>query len=240
MKNKNYFIFGIVLALFVVITSCKKENTQNINDQSGPTASISTITGLGPHPGSPSGLNYELPKNIKIIGSIRGGLPYAKVADKNFKGPFPFIKNPKSWIDYGTGTYVNLYIKLYNTAASPSTVTLPGGLIFCDSLDAHGFGTYQKGFILQDVSIPVPAMDTAFACIRAYCMNHTLMPSSYSAVYYMGPITNNQDLNQIVSIMAPKQYPFGEEYTIQSTVWNVTDYGLTLTPAEISYLNALP
>jgi hypothetical protein len=240
MKNKNYFIFGIVIAFCIVMTSCKKETTQSNNDQNGPTVTASTLTGLGTTPGFPTGKNFELPKNIKIIGSIRGGLPYAKAADKNFKGPFPFVNNPKSWIDYGTGTYVNLYIKFYNTLPVQTTVTLPGGLIFCDSLDAHGFGTYQKGFILQDVNIPVPALDTAFACIRAYCTNHTLLPSSYSAVYYLGPVTNNQDLNQIVTIMAPKQYPFGEEYNIQSTIWNVTDYGLTLTPAEITYLNALP
>lgn len=239
MKNRNYFIIGIVVALFVVISACKKESTTN-NDQNPPTGTVSTITGLGPNAGVPTGIHFTLPQNIKIIGSIRGGLPYAKVVNKDYTGPFPYTNNPKSWIDYGTGTFVNLYIKLYNTSASPYTLTLPGGLIFCDSLDAHGFGTYQKGLILQDANIQVPALDTAFACIRAYCLNHTLAPSSYDAVYYIGPVTNNQDLNQIITIMDSKQPPVGEEYNIQPIIWNVTDYGLTLTASEITYLNSLP
>ena len=240
MKNRNYFILGIVLALFVVMSSCKKESAPANDDQSPIVGTTPTTTGLGANSGFPTGLDFKLPQNIKIIGSIRGGLPYGKVVSKDYTGPFPYTNNPKSWIDYGTGTYVNLYIKLYNTSTMPYTLTLPGGLIFCDSLDAHGFGTYQKGLILQDVSIPCLPLDTAFACIRAYCLNHTLAPSSYSAVYYIGPITNNQDLNQIVTIMHPKQYPVGQEYDIQNIVWNVTDYGLTLTATEIAYLNSLP
>lgn len=237
MKNRNYLIIGIVVAFFIVLSSCKKETAPV---QNTPTGNASTITGLGANSGSPTGIHFKLPKNIKIIGSIRGGLPYGKIMNKNYTGPFPYSNNPKSWVDYGTGTFVNLYIKFYNTNTSPCTVTLPGGLIFCDSLDAHGFGTYQKGLILQDVDIPVPGLDTAFACIRAYCLNHTLAASSYDAVYYIGPITNNQDLNQIISIMGTKQAPVGEEYNIQSIVWNVTDYGLTLTSTEIAYLNSLP
>lgn len=237
MKNKNLLLIGLVLVFAIFATSCKKDASNTNQDTP---KSVSSVSGLGSNPGLPAGTNFELPKNIKIIGSIRGGLPFGKVADKSFKGPFPFNNNPKNWITYGTGTFVNLYIMFYNTLPTPATLTLPGGLIFCDSLDAHSLGTYQKGFILQDVTIPIPAMDTAFACISAYCLNHTLLPSSYSAVYYLGPITTNQDLNQIVSIMAPKQYPYGAEYDIQSIVWNVTDYGLTLTATEISYLNSLP
>lgn len=236
MKNKSLLIIGFLAIFAVMISSCKKDaNTPQDTPKVTPTTS-----GLGSHPGLPSGYNFQLPKTIKIIGDIRGGLPYSKIADKGYKGPFPFENTPKSWISYGSGTFVNLYIMFYNTLPTPATLTLPGGLIFTDSLDVDSMGQYQKGFILQDVNIQLPALDTAFACIRAYCLNHTLMPSSYSAIYFMGPITNNVELNTMVSIMAPKQYPFGEEYNIQTIVWNVTDYGLTLTPTETSYLNALP
>ncbi|MFA4851082.1 MAG: hypothetical protein WC868_05495 [Bacteroidales bacterium] len=226
--------------LSTVLVSCKKDKDTTPIDQptSGPVLSHS-LSGLGNHQGYPSGTMFNLPNNVKIIGSIRGGLPYGKVANKSFKGPFPFTNNPKSWIDYGTGTYVNLYIKFYNTLPTNDSLTLPGGLIFCDSLDIDS-SQYQKGFILQDVHIQLPALDTAFACIRAYCLNAHMMPSSYDAIYLLGPVTNNIDLNQIVTIMAPKQYPFGEEYPIQEIIWNVTDYGLNITPAEVSYLNSLP
>ncbi len=238
MKNKNLFLIGLVLVFAIFATSCKKDTNSN-NNQDNP-KSVSSVSGLGSHPGYPSGTNFQLPKNVKIIGSIRGGMPYAKVVDKSYKGSFPYNKAPKSWITYGTGTYVNLYVMFYNTLPTPATLTLPGGLIFCDSLDVDSMGQYQKGFILQDVHIQLPAQDTAFACIQAYCLNHTLMPSSYGAIYFMGPVTNNVELNTMVGIMSPKQYPYGEEYNIQTIVWNVTDYGLTMTPAEISYMNALP
>lgn len=238
MKTKNYFFLMLILATTIVISSCKKDKTEVA---ANPTP-VNTLSGLGSNPGIPSGSYFELPKHISIIGDIRGGIPFKKTIDKKtYTGSFPYYEHSKNWVTYGTGTYVDLYIKFYNSSSQSINVTIPGGLIFVDSLDLHShLGTYQKGYILQDVEIPVPSHDTAFACIQAYCLNHTLAPSSYAAIYYIGPITNNPELNQITAIMSTKQAPIGQEYQIQTTVWNVTDYGLTLTAAEIAYLNSLP
>jgi len=245
MKTKSKLLFLAIAAFLMVFSACKKEHNIDVTPTGPPYGPVvnNYMAGLGITVGYPTGTTYTLPENIKIIGDIRGGIEGKSYQiDKNkYNGTFPYAPEEKSWIDYGTGTYVNLYIKFFNILPTPSSVTIPGGLIFVDSADLHEhIGVYQKGYILQSITIPVPALDTAFACIRAYCLNASLMPSSYSAIYYIGPITNNPQLDQVSTIMAPKQYPFGEEGSIQSIIWNVTDHGLTLTTAEIQYLNALP
>lgn len=235
-----YAMFAVIIAVFIM-ASCKKDKPTDINPPPvTPVVQGNVLSGLGTTPGYPLGAFFELPDNISIIGDIRGGIYGKAPVDKTFKGPFN-QSYKANWTSYGTGTYVNLYIQFYNSLNSPTTFTMPGGLIFVDSSDLHEhIGVYQKGFILQDVEVQINALDTAFVVLRAYCLNHTLAPSSYAAVYYIGPITYNPQLNQITAIMTNKQYPFGEEYNIQTIIWNVTDYALTLTPAEIAYLNALP
>lgn len=248
MKAKIYFLLTVLIAISFTFSSCKKEKS-TITDQtkSEPSQYYQHHNqGLGPNGGYPSGTTFVLPPFVKVIGSIRGGLPSAKEATKFNKLTYqgPYISNNQykaNWTDYGTGTFVNLYVQFYNTLPTNATLTLPGGLIFVDSTDVDDtVGTYQKGFILQDVHIALPAQDTAFACLRAYCLNAHLLPSSYAAVYFIGPVTSNQELNQIVTIMAPKQYPFGEEGSIQSIIWDVTDNAQTLTSTQITYLNGLP
>ena len=249
MKTKIYLFITVLIALSFTFSSCKKEKTSALNDQTqaAPTQYYhGHNAGLGPNGGYPSGTPFYLPPYVKIIGDIRGGIQSSKELMKfdkqTYHGPFPCFSQLKAnWTDYGTGTFVNLYIKFYNILPTNAILTLPGGLIFVDSTDVNDtIGIYQKGFILQAVNIQLPAQDTAFACIRAYCINLHLMPSTYDAVYFIGPVTNNPDLDQMVTIMQPKQYPFGSESDIQSIIWDVTDYGLSLTTQQVAYLNGLP
>lgn len=242
MKKNLNFIGILLIAITLFFSACSKDELPALNPVK-PVPTGNYLAGLGSTPGYPSGHPFILPSHISIIGDIRGGEMYkSSHVDKNkYTGPFPINLVPKSWVSYGTGTYVNLYIKFFNSLPTATTLTIPGGLIFIDSLDTDtSNGMYQKGFILQDVNIPLPALDTAFIILEAYCLNHTLSPSSYNAVYFIGPITNNPNLDSIATIMAPKQYPFGEEYNIQNIIWNVTDYGQNLTAAEVQYLNSLP
>lgn len=236
MKTR-YLLFALLLST-VALYSCEKE------DPAPTPAPEPTPTdyyaGLGTTPGTPAGKPYLLPAGISVVGEIRGGLSGKAPYEKNYKGPFNDF--PKaSYVTLGTGTYVNLYMMLYNSNFTNLSFSLPGGLIFVDSSDVFNHEpVYQKGYILQNVNVSINAFDTAYIQLRAYCLNHTLSPSTYDAVYYFGPVTSNPQLNTITGIMATKAYPFGEEYNIQTIIWNVTDYGLTLTSAEIAYLNGLP
>ena len=244
MKKSLLLILVLLAGSAVILSSCKKSQRETIKEPEvvvNTSGNVDVYAGLGTHEGYPYGEEFKLPPYVKICGYIRGGIAgKSTIQDKSFKGPFPGSQS-KAWVDYGTGTFVNLYVKFYNSLPTQATLTLPGGLIFIDSADYFNRDpVYQKGFILQAVHVQLPALDTAFACLRAYCLNHTLAPSSYNAVYFMGPVTLNPDLATIVGIMAPKQYPFGHEYDIQTILWNVTDYGLGLSPADTAYLNGLP
>lgn len=248
MKAKIYLLVTVLIALSFTFTSCKKDKTVVTDEKQVPPTHYygENNLGLGPHGGYPTGTGFVLPPFVHIIGNIRGGAEASKeytIVDKlKYTGPFANTNHYKAnWTSYGTGTFVHLYIQFYNSLATNATLTLPGGLIFVDSTDVNDtVGRFQKGFILQDVNIALPALDTAFAIIEAYCLNAHLMPSNYSSIYYIGPITNNNDLNQIVTIMAPKQYPFGSEFDIQQIIWDVTDNALSITPAQVAYLNSLP
>jgi hypothetical protein len=243
MKSKVYLFLAVIVTMSFVFTSCKKDKTETTPETPYvPLPTTWSMAGLGSHVGYPTGTVFHLPSNVTIIGSIRGGIQGKDVQlDKEtYKGPFSY----KILVDtniYGTGTFINLYAKLYNSLPTIYNFAIPGGLIFCDSLDLlDSVGVYQKGYILQTVNISLAAQDTTLIHLKAYCLNAHLSPSSYNAVYYIGPITNNPQLNQITSIMAPKQYPYGEEYNIQSIVWKVTDNGLVLDSTDIAYLNSLP
>lgn len=241
--KKILFTTTVFFTCLIIFNACNKDNETAPAKPGNPVPTGNYLAGLGTTPGFPSGRPFILPEHVSIIGEIRGGAMYKNTnIDKNkYTGPFPYDLIPKSWISYGTGTFVHLYIKFFNALPTPSNIIIPGGLIFIDSLDVNTHtGVYQKGFILQNIDIPLAAMDTTFAILEAYCLNHNLAPSSYNAVYFLGPITNNPDLDSIVTIMAPKQYPFGEEYSIQQIIWNVTDYGQNLTASEVQYLNSLP
>jgi len=243
MKKNLILISTFLVVIALLLNSCKKDNVTDPSNNLKPVPTNHYLSGLGTTPGFPSGRPFIIPNYIHIIGPIRGGEMYkSSTIDKNkYTGPFPLNLIPKSWISYGTGTFINLYIKFYNSLPNPTNLTIPGGLIFVDSLDNDtSTGVYQKGFILQDVNIPLPALDTSFIILQAYCLNHTLQASNYNAVYFVGPISNNPNLNQVVTIMATKQPPIGEEYNIQGILWNVTDYGQNLTTQEIQYLNNLP
>jgi hypothetical protein len=240
---KKYFFRSLMLLLAIafVFNACKKEEA----DQTPPPGDQPTIDynqGLGADPGYPIGFHYSLPSHIELVGDIRGGLPGRsdQIDKETYKGPFPACPQDRSWITYGTGTYVNLYMKFYNTLTTPATLSLPGGLIFCDTQDNNHEPSYQRGLLLQTVNIPIPAQDTAFVHLPCYCLNMALPPPSFNTVYYIGPVTMNPQLNQMILIMSTKQYPYGEEGTIQGIVWNITDNGQTLTAGDIQYLNSLP
>lgn len=237
-------IWYILVLAAIVVSGCKKDNIDTSPSPTYPPITyVDYNQGLGSNPGYPVGMQFTLPEHIKLIGEIRGGAPGRNltIEDKQtYSGPFPIDIPLRNWVTYGTGTYVNLYMKFYNNSSSPTTLTLPGGLIFCDTQDNSHEPQYQRGFLLQSVHIPIPPFDTAYVHLPCYCLNMHLAVPDFNTVYYIGPVTMNPNLNLIVQIMAPKQYPYGYEYDIQSIIWNVTDNGQPLTQADIQFLQSLP
>jgi len=241
MKRNFLQLFMLLLAIAFIFNACKKESVdQKPLPEEKPT--INYNQGLGNNPGYPVGLPYSLPSNIEIKGEIQGGMPgrLVQIDKTSYTGPFPGFEQSRNWVTYGTGTYVNLYVKFFSPFANATSFALPGGLIFCDTQDNDSVPLFQRGLLLQTVTINIPAMDTAFVHLPCYCLNKTFPIPNFDVVYYIGPITMNPQLNQLISIMSTKQYPIGEESTLQGIIWHITDDGLNLTSAEIQYLNSLP
>lgn len=239
MKTKKYFQLFLLCALcFICVTvACKKKK-----DDPG-ILMPSNSNGLGENPGFPTGTTFVLPTYVSIIDQIRGGEDYGKrlfsVRDKRHIQLGTPRHTNDNWVPFGSGSYVDLYIKFLNSLNSDTTVIIPGGLIFIDSTKV-----YQHGFILQPLTIPLFANDTTFAVLRAYCINLNRDPSDWDAVYYTGPTTNNSELVKVVSILKAKELITMDNYDtvseIQSIIWDITDNNQILTQAQIDFLNSLP
>ncbi len=242
MKKISQLFLMLFVALVIVATSCKKPEAEDPPPQQDPLPEIDYDQGLGSNPGYPVGYQYNLPEHVHIIGDIRAGTEgrATEIDKETYKGPFPACEMNRNWTTYGTGTYVNLYMLLYNSQNAPTTVSFPGGLIFCDTQDNSHEPQFQRGLVLQTVNIPIGAYDTAWVHLPCYCLNMHLGVPGFNTVYYIGPISTNPQLNQLVLLMAPKQYPLGHEGSLQTIVWNITDNGQTLTQSEIQFINSLP
>lgn len=246
--GNRYFALLIAVIFFACISCDKDEDSKKGTSQDTEKAPINYLQGLGNEPGMPVGYPFSLPPRVRVIGEIRGGVPQQQsvpyglffIDKSKYEGKFPLF-SIKNYVTYGTGTYVNLYFQLGNSINAPITVSLPGGLIFCDIQDTDTTRpVYQRGLLLQTVYIPIAPLDTAYVHLPLYCLNKTLPAPNFNVIYTFGPVTANQELNQMIDIMEPKAYPYGEESNLQEIIWNITDYNMALTQEEIDYMNALP
>jgi hypothetical protein len=236
----------LVALVSTVFTSCKKETaTPEITSITSvpyeaplPAPDPSATSGLGSHGGNPTGAAYQLPPDVKLIGEIRGGLMGGKsfmIPSKDQNGPAILKIGSDDYTTYGTGMYVDLYATFQNTGSTGINMCIPGGLLFTDTSHYH-----QNGVLLQSVFITIEAGQTVNIHLKTYCCNHNLSPSSYNAVYNIGPVTNYSYLQDVINIMKNKQYPsLDNVYQIQSIIWHVTDYG-PMTEDQRNFLNSLP
>lgn len=242
MKLKLTFLF--LAAIAIGLSSCKKDESKKAEWTIEELAPY--MQGLGDKGGTPTGTEFNLPAGITIDGEIRGG--YDNVASAGFRKEdgLPLFLIPdftrassSDYIKYGSGTYVEIFVKIKNSNSSDAVLDIPAGLIFvCVS------GSCQNGFILQKISIPLPANKITYARIKSYCLNLGRDASYNSEKYILGRITNHPLLLQIVGIMRDKNVPTGDavEY-IQDIIWDVTEYNgdyVGLTREHRNYLNSLP
>lgn len=244
MNARVFFLVLIIQVILLFFTGCsKKENTTIDNS----VQSYSQNQGLGSNKGYPSGKQFVLPSYIKIISAIHGG-PFVykeggKIDKLSLLGHLPEINIKDGWTTYGCGSIVWNYMKIYNSSSEDVILKFPAGLIFVDSVQPEDtIGDYQSGLVLQDVYIPIGANDTVFACVNNYCLNIHLLPSCHSAIYKLGPVTDNIELCKIIDILRTKKSPCFNNIQpeIQEIIWKITDYDLVLNDRQIDYLKSLP
>lgn len=222
-------LFFIPLLLGALMVSCAKEDLPP----------VAQFAGLGDNDGFPAVTTVQIPSYVQIVSSIYGGNPeYRLPANFNKRDLNRSLTPNKSgdadWTSYGTGTYVELFVKILSADGLPHSWNIPAGTVFCDSTK-H----YQHGFIIQDIQVQIPASDTAFVIFNAYCLNAARSSSDKFANYQLLGKTQNQPLLEMVQLLAGKQPTFstGE---MQSIIWSITEYNETLTDDQRDYLNGLP
>lgn len=245
MKKLLALAISGAMFLFVISTSCNKDDNNPADQSTTPTLTAS-LSGLGEHGGSPSGTPYVLPSNLRVIGSMCGGYPQGYshffTGTKDIKNIDNYqATSPKiDYINSGVGTYVYVYMLLYNTSFVSFDYVFPGGLILCDSThgDTSSTDTTQSGLVVDEDTLHFPPDDTIGVCLRMFCLNaHDGVPSGNP--YTFSVVTNNEQLYRMVAILKGKSSL--EEHTgeIQSYIWQVTD-GTGLTQADYDVMTTWP
>jgi hypothetical protein len=236
MKTKKIFIAVFVLVGgIIMLNACKKEVTTTYTyiPVVDPTPVGNYTSGLGNNPGKPVCKPFILPQNVELMGEIHSATFKSTNFDKLTQNANDFLITPKStFIELGSGSCVNVYLKLFNKNSFPTMVVIPGGLMFCP-----GDTTTQTGTTTQNDTIIIPPHDSSACHIKAYCTNlHKHIPSS--TTFTMLGTTLNSDLYGLVQILkTKKKLPQGSQ--VQTIIWHITDQG-GMTDADRTYLNNLP
>ena len=242
MKTKNVFYFLVLTAIIAWgLTSCSKKND--------PEQTYGAFfDGLGDSAGRPTGTQFVMPAGLKVVGTIKGGIPYDESAfalDKRDPSTLStFIARTAAnqslfratyyqYQDYGFGVFVYIIIDVENETGQDKTLVFPPGMVFINE-----DGTAQNGFLVQEVRIPVPHNDMAHAAIHCMCLNVGRHASSADNTYSLGPVSNNALLKQITDILKGKTLASGSVWTVQNAVWSVTE-DKELTQETIDALKAL-
>lgn len=234
MKSKKITLIVLALGLFTFF-ACEKVDVTNKSTTPTPVSPKVTNnpSGLGSNPGIPYCAPFSFPPSIQLIGEMQSSQFKSTNFDKETQNAEDFILNQKTtFIPYGSGSLVNIYMKFRNTSSVKQTLIIPGGLMFCP-IDT----TDQTGVIIQPDTIVIPGNDSASIQLRAYCTNlHKGVPNN--TTYKMVGTTLHSDLYKMVEILKNKQkLPQGTK--VQSIIWNISDRG-GLKPEDITYLNSLP
>jgi len=237
MKTKKLSITVVIIAVLFVMNACKKD--VNTTYPTTPPVVIPTVpvgnypAGLGSTPGTPVCKPFNLPANIVLIGEIHSSVFKSVSFDKATQNINDFIIQPKTtFLELGSGSLVQVYLKFFNKSSQPTSLIIPGGLMFCP-----GDSAAQTGITVQPDTIIIPGNDSIGCHIKSFCTNaHKHVPSNTK--YKMLGTTLHSDLWTMVNILKNKK-KIQPGSQIQSIIWHITDNG-GLTESDKTYLNSLP
>jgi hypothetical protein len=178
--------------------------------------------GIGRSTAAPVGMPYVLPGGVEIVQPIPG-------YDDDC---IPLEQQSQE--EKGSGSLVRLCLALRNTSSAPARVELPAGLIFVsDEL------TTQNGLLVQGVPIEVPAGQTLSIPLHLYCLNEERAPSSPWDTFTLGPVTQDPQLRELISLVEGSLLPVPGLTEVQAAVSHITD-GSGLTARDRENLRSLP
>jgi hypothetical protein len=176
----------------------------------GVSVAVLTCLPIGPSNFEPSGTQWYLKATVRMVK-----LTGAKTGN-----------NP-------TGLF-GLDFTGQSLTADTASDTMPAGLVL-RSLTSP----VQHMIIAKGQRIVVPAGHDTLITIGTFCCNESRNVPSFTDSFAIGPITDNTELQEIVSITRFKRLNSSNVLTVQNAVWSVTD-GNGLTQVMIDSLNLLP
>lgn len=219
MKQRKAFVL-LTAACFAAFTfmACSKSDKKDDAPQTKETAG--NIPGMGKAEGTPQGTALTFPAGVTL--STRPLL--GEICDTTY--------------EVGSGGLVEICMAFVNNNATDVTLTLPAGLVVISETTE-----YQHGLLIQNATIVLKAKRTTQVGVNFWCLNASRAPSSGSAVYKLGPVTNSVLIGQLCEQLKNKrtarhEYTDDTDYyvasnAIQMLIWGYTD-GDGFTSAELA------
>ncbi|MBJ6764014.1 hypothetical protein JGU66_24845 [Myxococcaceae bacterium JPH2] len=176
--------------------------------------------GFGDDRGRPVGAAWSLPTGLRLDGDLTG------TDDDGYCGPVQL--DP-----VGSGFMVRACLPVRNDGVVGIPLDLPAGLILVASSP-----DYQHGVLLEDSHVVIypggadagPEVKGGPLPIHAFCLNHSRSASEPKARYTLGPITQNAQVKELISLIKGKNVAEdgSKVEVVQEALWHITDgSGLT-------------
>ncbi|MDR0429979.1 MAG: hypothetical protein LBH58_05825 [Tannerellaceae bacterium] len=260
----KFKIWAVILTAATMFAACEKDepSAETVKDEPG------NISGLGETEGDLTGTTFKWPDGIEPADKIVGGYSsrnYTRSAVFNKLTAINDLPTLRTrtvqtrageetiQLDtiIGSGRYVTIFIPLRNTTSRPATITFPAGLI-AKSVS----GLCQNGVLLKKTSVSVPAGGIYGVLLLMYCGNAHRDPSYSSEEYVFAVVSNSSLIMDLCNRVANKrinneEYPVDEygyadsdQYssyrnTLQSILWDLTDYGDALSEEQIARIEQM-
>lgn len=165
---------------------------------------------LAPAEFDPTGTTFNLNTDINVVSTT--GSPQT-----NSNGP------------------MTMAMTVASKSGSVTSAVLPAGLFFRRQNSSN-----QHVILLKDQTITTAASGNRTIQLGAFCCNRTLRQPGVDDAYDIGPVTDDADLQRIISLVRSKDISDGNNmWMVQRAVWMVTD-STGLTQAYVDSINALP
>ncbi len=233
-------IFPALLSLFVIFSSCKKD------DVPAPVNPIGGMPGFGTSTAAFTGTNWQLPQGVVLKDSIRdaqwwtdiqGGAPVPVAVQRGLPG----------------GLF-KVCLFLENTTGQAITIDFPEEILLLSNTIET-----QNGIIIELETITIPAHSETVIIASVFCINlERDVPELYTSggnlqAFSFGPATVPPGIKEITNILRPKNIRYSDMFVngmfdvtrlsqmmvVQTALWEVTDdEGLTAeTKAELQALD---
>ncbi|MCE9672737.1 hypothetical protein LY474_33520 [Myxococcus stipitatus] len=200
--------------------------------------------GFGEDPGDIVGTAFTFPPGVELAGPIYGA---DDETGECGNGVSPL----------GTGQAVRICVPLRNLSGAPVLVTFPPGF----TTVYIGESRYQNGALMDRERVNVPPTrggpggidagtdggtdggidpDAFVVPLHLYCLNERRAPSESGAPYALGPVSTDEDLQELLRLLSGKLIESQDDINVvQTALYSITE-GRGLTKVDRDAIDDLP